>query len=172
MDIKKYELMLIFSGEMPEGDFEKQLEELRKFLKENTQKVFHEEVWGRRNLAYRVKRQSRGYYAIFDFEAVPSAIAEIRTNVKFIPSVLRHIIVELPPRYEPGKYHDLRATEKKDARRPAFAKAAASKQVQPAQTFLQPELKPTIAGKKEEQELETVEKKLEKILENPDIDIR
>lgn len=179
-ELRKYELMVIFSGELPEGEYEKELGELRKLLKESTKGISFEDTWGRRDLAYRIKRQPRGYYAIFHFHTTPESLLELRTTVKLNLQVLRHLLVIVPDDYQPTR--GLQEAEPREARtseeerskmqrsRPRtrmeapVAKAAAAVEEAPA--------KPKLAGKEEEEQLRTVEKKLEKILENPDIDIR
>lgn len=182
-DLKKYELMLIFSGEIPEQDFERELEKLREALKEYTKKIEYEDLWGKREFTYRVKKQKRGYYSVLNFSASPAVIHELRADIKLNPYVLRHLLIALPEDYEYGKYKEqvLREEraprakeEKKVLAKRAKAIAPAAAEIAEAGTEAVKTIadKPKIAGKEEEQELENVEKKLEKILENPDIDIK
>ncbi|MBI4994602.1 30S ribosomal protein S6 [Candidatus Peregrinibacteria bacterium] len=178
-DLKKYELMVIFSGEIPEKDFEREVEKVREALKEYTKKIDYEAVWGKMEFAYRVKKQKRGYYAIFNFAAQPAQILELRSNIKLNPYVLRHLLLVLPENYEYGKYREQVLRERtvkeekkvleKHAKVAPLSGAAAPADKAPSGALAD---KPKIAGKAEEQELENVEKKLEKILENPDIDIK
>ena len=50
--------------------------------------------WGKRHLAYEVKHQNEGYYAVIDFEADPSQIAELDRIIKIHEEIIRHIIVK------------------------------------------------------------------------------
>lgn len=171
--LRKYELMLIFSGELTEADFAKELDELRKLLKESTQGISYEDLWGKRDFTYRIKKQARGYYVIFNFDASPSAILELRSTVKLNQQVLRHLLITLPTDYQPGRYNELVLPEekRKDDRRQKPAAGAKPVSTEPAIVSQEPAKKPTVAGKEEEEQLKTVEKKLEQILENPDIAI-
>lgn len=165
--------MLIVSGELPEVQFEKELSELRKLLQENTKGISQEDLWGKRDMAYRVKKQWRGYYVVFNFTAAPDVIAELRANIKLNPVVLRHLLISLPEDYDASKYKDFMLPEEKPAqesRRRSVPLRSASPVSRPVVSEKSAE-KPTVAGKEEEEQLKTVEKKLEKILENPDIDI-
>lgn len=166
--------MIIFSGDLPEQDFERELEKARKNLKEYTQNIDNEDLWGRREFAYRIKKQKRGYYVIFNFRAEAPAIQELRTSVKLNPYVLRHLLVTLPENYEFGKYKTqiLRTDREERDNKKASAKSTVVKEMVKEQPSVPAEAKAHIAGKEEEQQLENVEKKLEKILENPDIDIK
>lgn len=178
-DINRYELMVILSGELTEVDFEKELSEIRRMLQENTKGITYEDLWGRRDLTYRIKKQRRGYYVVFDFNAAASSVAEVRAGIKLNQAVLRHLLIALPYNYEAGRYKEqiLRedsAEEEKKPRRPLVKAVRETPQVEaakePAAVLAEPAIKPVLAGKEEEEQLKTVEKKLEKILENPDID--
>lgn len=164
--LRKYELMLIFSGEIPEAQFERELADFKKSLQETSKSITHEDNWGLRNLAFRLKRQSRGHYVVFNFEADPSQIIELRSNIRLNPVVLRHMLITVPDSYVPGHHEDvvLFRDEKKNEdtgvsssrKKPSIKEVHSEKGTTP----------------KEEEQLKTVEKKLEKILENPDLDIK
>lgn len=178
-DLRLYELMIILSGDLTESDFERELNEIRKLLKENTKAIAYDDIWGRRDLMYRVKKQKNGYYAIFDFNAAPDSLIELRTNMKLNPHVLRHLLIALPENYEFGKYKTMTLPEEKPAA--DEKKHRIIKRVVPAELERAPSAalapqeeakKPIVAGKEEEEKLKKVEKKLEEILENPDIEIK
>lgn len=175
-ELRKYELMVIFSGDLPEADLEKELAQMRDLLKEHGKEVFYEESWGKRELAYRIKRQSCGHFVIFDFKATSQNILELRSNIKLNQNVLRHLLLALPENYAPEDYKKLVVLEEEEREDSEKKRARAPKkeEVKPAmaEEKVAEEKKPTIAGKEEEEELKTVEKKLAKILENPDIDIK
>lgn len=169
-ELKKYELMLIISGELSEVQFEKELTEIRKLLKESTKGISREDMWGRKDMAYRVKKQWRGYYTVFDFTASPTSIAELRTNIKLNPAVLRYLLISLPEDYDHAKYKDYMLPQAKPAEetRKYASRLSTAPRAVPKESLP----KPTVAGKEEEEQLKIVEKKLEQILENPDIDIK
>ena len=124
-------------------------------------------------IAFKIKRQRNGYYAVFNFSAGPSAILELRSVVKLNPVVLRHLLITVPENYDPNRYKteilpiQETADESKKRRRPLTGRTGELSKI-PQET---PHAT-SVAGKAEEEQLKTVEKKLEKILENPDIDIR
>lgn len=168
---------------MPEGDFEKELTELRKLIQDSTKGISHEDNWGKKDFAYSIKKQARGHYVVFTFNATPDEIAELRANVKLDQNILRHMLITIPDDYDPARYKTemLRQEEKSESdeggrRRPIRPKASS-----PVSSLRTPEkppmvktdssMKPTLAGKDEEEQLKTVSKKLDEILENPDINI-
>ena len=52
-------------------------------------------VWGRRNLAYAINKQSEGIYVQLNFQLVPSASRELDRNLRLEESILRHLVIRL-----------------------------------------------------------------------------
>ena len=50
--------------------------------------------WGKRALAYEVKKQREGYYVVVDFQADPAEIKELDRVIKIHEEIIRHIIVK------------------------------------------------------------------------------
>lgn len=50
--------------------------------------------WGKRRLAYAVKKFTDGFYVLINFEAAPAEIKEIDRVLKINDEVLRHLIVK------------------------------------------------------------------------------
>lgn len=162
--------MLILSGDLTESDFAKEFDEIRKLLKENSKAVTYEDLWGRREFSYRFKKQKAGYYAIFNFNAAPESLIELRMNLKLNPHVLRHLLITLPENYVAGRYKEAVIPIEKPT---AIERKPYTKKVVPVELERTVEAKkPVIAGKEDEEKLKRVEKKLEEILENPDIEIK
>jgi len=51
------------------------------------------EEWGKRKLAYDIKRHAEGYYVICEFQGEPSAVADLEQALKISDPVLRFLIV-------------------------------------------------------------------------------
>jgi small subunit ribosomal protein S6 len=65
------------------------------------------EDWGKKKLAYEVKKQKRGHYVFFQFKGAPAAISELERTYKLTDAVIKYISVklekELRTRPEPKK---------------------------------------------------------------------
>jgi small subunit ribosomal protein S6 len=186
-DQVKYELMVIIRPDLAMDAISARLEEIRKMLAakkgESAGEIFFEDVWGMRDLAYRLKKHDRGFYAVFDFSADPSMIKELNSSLDLEPEVLRHMIVKLPFTYQPKSFavvEEEKVPEKKDDKkgaRPQPAKITMVKKEEKAEEVTDvkapveevaektKEEKP----KKKETTLEDVDAKLKSIIENPDI---
>ena len=50
--------------------------------------------WGKRRLAYAVKKFTDGYFVLVNFEAAPAEIKEIDRVMKINDEILKHLIVK------------------------------------------------------------------------------
>ena len=81
------------------------------------------EDWGKKKLAYEIKKHKRGHYAFFQFKSAPGAVSELERTYKMTDSVIKFMTVklekELRTRPEPKK-------KKKDAAKAAEAAGPAT----------------------------------------------
>ncbi|MAT98194.1 MAG: 30S ribosomal protein S6 [Anaerolineaceae bacterium] len=50
-------------------------------------------VWGQRRLAYPIRKNTEGYYILFDAKLDPERLADIERNMQYTDDVLRYMIV-------------------------------------------------------------------------------
>lgn len=101
---RRYELMLILDPDVTEAQHKKNLDALKKLLEQHKGNIVHEEEWGKRELAYSIKKKTYGFYVIFDFDGEPTEMPELGNQLRITPYVLRHLVLKLPPKYAPQKY--------------------------------------------------------------------
>jgi small subunit ribosomal protein S6 len=53
------------------------------------------EYWGLRNLAYRMRKNRKGHYVLFNIEAPPAAIAELERTMRINEDVLRYLTLRV-----------------------------------------------------------------------------
>jgi small subunit ribosomal protein S6 len=51
------------------------------------------EEWGLRDLAYRINKQGKGYYALFQYEGTGQTVQELERNLKLTDGILRYMTV-------------------------------------------------------------------------------
>ncbi|MEZ4456752.1 MAG: 30S ribosomal protein S6 [Gemmatimonadales bacterium] len=67
--------------------------------------------WGRRTLAYQIKRRDTGYYVVANFETETQLLPEFERALKLDEGVLRHLVVlnDVPP--TPPNYTAVKSAE-------------------------------------------------------------
>ena len=69
--MKPYELMLIITPDHEENETEALIENVKGII-ENGGNIIHTDVWGKRRLAYPIRKRSEGYYVVYVFESEPN----------------------------------------------------------------------------------------------------
>ncbi len=53
------------------------------------------ETWGLRNLAFRIKKNRKGHYVLFNLDAPPAAVVEMERNMRLNEDVLRYLTIRV-----------------------------------------------------------------------------
>ena len=93
--MNKYESVLIARQDYSGAQVDALSEKITGLVTENGGSVFKSEYWGLRNLAYRVKKNRKGHYILFDIECEKELISEYDRQMGLNEDVLRHMIVRV-----------------------------------------------------------------------------
>jgi ribosomal protein S6 len=89
MSLRQYELMVILDPEIDERTVAPSLEKYLSVVSSSEGSVDTVDVWGRRRLAYDIKKRSEGIYAVVNFTATPAVAQELDRQLGLNESVLR-----------------------------------------------------------------------------------
>ena len=65
------------------------------FVSEQGGQVTKREYWGLRNLSYRIKKNRKGHYMLFNLDAPPAAVNELERNMRINEDVIRYLTVRV-----------------------------------------------------------------------------
>lgn len=89
--VRHYEVVYIFDPALDEAAVNERLVKFHALLGQGvTPNVHH---WGKRQLAYAIKRHETGYYVAEQFEAGSTVLPEFERAIKLEESVIRFIVV-------------------------------------------------------------------------------
>jgi small subunit ribosomal protein S6 len=91
--MRAYELMVIIDPEVEERTVEPQLEKFLNVIRTDGGTVDKVDIWGRRRLAYDIKKKSEGIYAVVNFTATPATAAELDRQLGLNETILRTKII-------------------------------------------------------------------------------
>ena len=94
--MREYELTVVFSPEISDEDMVNEIEKVNRLVTEKGG-VLNGEVkrWGKRKLAYPIRRFKEGNYVLTQFELGPEQTAELERNLQSSEGILRHLLVKL-----------------------------------------------------------------------------
>ncbi|AJT42282.1 30S ribosomal protein S6 [Psychromicrobium lacuslunae] len=91
--MRPYELMVIIDPEVDERTVEPSLQKFLKVITGDGGTVDKLDIWGRRRLAYDIKKKSEGIYAVVNFTAAPATAQELDRQLGLNETILRTKII-------------------------------------------------------------------------------
>ena len=87
--MRAYEVMVILDPSLEERTVAPSLDKYLNVVRTDGGSVESVEVWGRRRLAYEVKKNAEGIYAVITLNAEPATVKEFDRQLTLNESVLR-----------------------------------------------------------------------------------
>lgn len=87
--MRHYEVMVIFEPTIDERTIAPSLETFLNVIRNEGGKVDNVDVWGKRRLAYDIRKNSEGIYAVVDLQSEPHTVQEFDRLLTLNESVLR-----------------------------------------------------------------------------------
>ena len=155
--------MLILDPAGTDKELEKTLGEVKGLITEHGFKILDEDIWGHRDLAYKIKKHTTGYYVVMLFEGEPAGMMPLKKDLRIQAGLVRDLISKMPEDYVLMRYDSTPKTasgKKLNKHAEELAKKVTGK-AKPAK-----EEEP-----KSEEESKDLDEKLEAIVKDADIDL-
>ncbi|MBW4094509.1 MAG: 30S ribosomal protein S6 [Acidobacteria bacterium] len=91
--MRPYELMVIIDPEVDERTVEPTLQKFLSVITKDGGTVDKVDIWGRRRLAYEIKKKAEGIYAVVNFTAEPATTQELDRQLSLTETILRTKII-------------------------------------------------------------------------------
>jgi len=91
----KYELVCIIHPDLDEIAFNGAIDKVKGWISDAGGTVDKLDVWGRKRLAYTVRKQREGQYVLLNVSLPPSATAGLDQNLRFLEPVIRYMITSV-----------------------------------------------------------------------------
>ena len=91
--MNKYELALIVNAKIEDDARAAVVEKAKEYITRFGGTVTEVEDWGKKKLAYEIKKNKEATYFVFKFEAEPSFIAELERIYRITDEVIKFIVV-------------------------------------------------------------------------------
>ncbi len=90
-----YESVFIVRQDVSAQHVEGLAERYAEMIAENGGEVAKTEYWGLKNLAYRVKKNRKGHYMMFNINGPSAAVQEFERNMRLSEDVLRYMTIRV-----------------------------------------------------------------------------
>jgi small subunit ribosomal protein S6 len=90
--MRKYELVCIIHPDQDETAFNGVIEKVKGWITEVGGTVDKIDVWGRKRLAYAIRKQKEGQYVLFNISLPPASTTTLDQNMRYLEPVIRYMI--------------------------------------------------------------------------------
>jgi len=90
-----YEHIFLARQDISQAQVEALTKEYTQVLEENGGKVTKAEYWGLKTIAFKIKKNRKAHYSLFNLDAPPAAIAEMERRMGISPDVIRFLTVRV-----------------------------------------------------------------------------
>ncbi len=91
--MREYELVLIINPELDDTETESLIEGIKGNIESGGGEVLKVDPWGRRRLAFPIKKNNDGYYVLLIFRSEPVFVLQLSNSFRVIESIIRHMVV-------------------------------------------------------------------------------
>jgi small subunit ribosomal protein S6 len=90
--MRNYEVVCIVHPDLDENAFKGVVEKVSGWITEAGGSIEKVEIWGRRRMAYQIRKLREGQYVLLNVSMPSSATIDLERNLRFQESVLRSMI--------------------------------------------------------------------------------
>ena len=101
--MRKYETFFIADPDLPDESISAVDNKVQSIVTSNGGEVLTYVPWGKRKLAYAIRKRTRGLYVLMEYAGGPQLVAELERNLRIDERILKFITVMLEDRFDPEK---------------------------------------------------------------------
>jgi len=90
-----YEILFIADPNLTEPEVDALTEHVQGYAEKEGGKVQKVEKWGKKRLAYNIRKHSEGYYVLLVVEAKPTLVKEVERRIRVTDGVVKFITVRV-----------------------------------------------------------------------------
>ncbi len=91
--MREYELMFILHPDLDETAMNDAIKRISGWITEDGGVISKTDIWGKRELAYPIRKQKQGQYVLLHAQMAPTFGTVLERNLGFLEPVMRYIIV-------------------------------------------------------------------------------
>jgi small subunit ribosomal protein S6 len=92
--VNTYELMVILKPLLPEDIRAGIQKKIEKNIKDAKGEILNIDAWGKRHLAYQIKKHEEGYYIVYRIKLVNSLSDSFQKELKLMNDILRFLLIK------------------------------------------------------------------------------
>jgi len=90
-----YENIVILNAALSDEEINTSISRIKDTIVNSGGEVLKTDLWGRKKLAYDIKKQSKGFYVLLIFKTDPSTIKKLEELYKVFDPVIKYMVIKL-----------------------------------------------------------------------------
>lgn len=107
--MRKYETFFIVDPDLPDETNSAVDTKVQSIVASNGGEILTYVPWGKRKLAYAIRKHTRGLYILMEYAGGPQLVAELERNLRIDERILKFITVMIEERFDPEKERERKA---------------------------------------------------------------
>lgn len=95
MNKRVYESAVLINAALDDEAIKMLISKIKETISDNGGEIREIEDWGRKRLAYQIKKSKIGYYVIFRFDSQPDLITKLERYYQLDETILRYLTITL-----------------------------------------------------------------------------
>jgi len=112
-----YENVVILNASLPDEEINAAIAKIKDLVTNSGGETLKADLWGRKKLAYEIKKQQKGFYVFFVLKTPAATVRKLEDLYKVFDSVIKYMVIKLGPK-------QIKAFEAAQAAAEAAAQAA------------------------------------------------
>jgi small subunit ribosomal protein S6 len=104
MEVRRYESIIVFNPRLNDSQLKDEIKRVEGILANNKAKVTGVDSWGKKEIAYLVKKERFGYYVVFNYEsenhAAPNELGSLLRITENVHKFQTHVISETTRKFK------------------------------------------------------------------------
>ena len=93
--MRDYELVFIVHPDLDENALKDVVEKVKTWITDNSGEIVKVDIWGKRRLAYVIRKQKEGQYVLIKAQIDPKACVLIERNLRMLEPVMRFLLTNV-----------------------------------------------------------------------------
>lgn len=90
-----YENIVIINASLSDEEIEAANEKIKDLISKSGGEILKVETWGRKKLAYEIKKQKKGFYTLLTFKSPSSLIKKLEDYYRVSDFVVKYMVIKM-----------------------------------------------------------------------------
>jgi small subunit ribosomal protein S6 len=90
-----YENIIVFDAALTDEEADAAISKIKELIAGNGGEVLKVDIWGRKKLAYEIKKQKKGLYVLMFYKTPPTTLKKLEEFYKVFDAILKFMIIKL-----------------------------------------------------------------------------